>query len=180
MFQLVSLSTGLEKKFCLLVVSVYSLKSFSGNSFTSSVEASVTEDKGQEFFMTLMTEHLGKYIHNLWVRNEWNYLNFHHLISFCDKLVLKPANQVCSGTQIRCALGHITAIENTSDPKRAVTLLCSPPALSQWPVQFELSVLFIRCSHNCHLHCDECYTLDLTSCVSWGFRWNLFFAFGQW
>lgn len=58
-FQLVSLSTGLEKKFCLLVVSVYSLKSFSGNSFTSSVEASVTEDKGQEFFMTLMTEHLG-------------------------------------------------------------------------------------------------------------------------
>lgn len=47
------------KKFCLLVVSVYSLKSFSGNSFTSSVEASVTEDKGQEFFMTLMTEHLG-------------------------------------------------------------------------------------------------------------------------
>lgn len=123
---------------------------------------------------------LGKYIHNLWVRNEWNYLNFHHLISFCDKLVLKPANQVCSGTHIRCALGHSTAIENTSDPKRAVTLLCSPPALSQWPVQFELSVLFIRCIHNCHLHCDECYTLDLTSCVSWGFRWNLFFAFGQW
>lgn len=54
-----------KKKFCLLVVSVYSLKSFSGKSFTSSVEASVTEDKGQEFFMTLMTEHLGKYIHNL-------------------------------------------------------------------------------------------------------------------
>lgn len=43
----------------LIVVSVYSLKSFSGNSFTSSVEASVTEDKGQEFFMTLTTEHQG-------------------------------------------------------------------------------------------------------------------------
>lgn len=96
----------------------------------------------------------------IWIFTIW----FH-----CDKLVLKPANQVCNGTQIRCALGHSTAIENTSDPKKAVTLLCSPPALSQWPVQFELSVLFIRCSHNCHLHCDECYTLDLTSCVSWGF-----------
>lgn len=107
----------------------------------------------------------------IWIFTIW----FH-----CDKLVLKPANQVCNGTQIRCALGHSTAIESTSDPKRAVTLLCSPPALSQWPVQFELSVLFIRCSHNCHLYCDECYTLDLTSCVSWGFQWNLFFAFGQW
>lgn len=122
---------------------------------------------------------LGKYIHTcesemngiIWIFTIW----FH-----CDKLVLKPANQVCNGTQIRCALGHSTAIENTSDPKKAVTLLCSPPALSQWPVQFELSVLFIRCSHNCHLHCDECYTLDLTSCVSWGFQWNHFFAFGQW
>lgn len=179
MFQLVSLSTGLEKKFCLLVVSVYSLKSFSGKSFTSSVEASVTEDKGQEFFMTLMTEHLG----NIFItcESEMNGIIWIFTIWFhCDKLVLKPANQVCNGTQIRCALGHSTAIENTSDPKRAVTLLCSPPALSQWPVQFELSVLFIRCSHNCHLHCDECYTLDLTSCVSWGFRWNLFFAFGQW
>lgn len=179
MFQLVSLSTGLEKKFCLLVVSVYSLKSFSGKSFTSSVEASVTEDKGQEFFMTLMTEHLG----NIFItcESEMNGIIWIFTIWFhCDKLVLKPANQVCSGTHIRCALGHSTAIENTSDPKRAVTLLCSPPALSQWPVQFELSVLFIRCIHNCHLHCDECYTLDLTSCVSWGFRWNLFFAFGQW
>lgn len=155
------------------------MKSFSGNSFTSSVEASVTEDKGQEFFMTLMTEHLG----NIFItcESEMNGIIWIFTIWFhCDKLVLKPANQVCSGTNIRCALGHSTAIENTSDPQRAVTLLCSPPALSQWPVQFELSVLFIRCSHNCHLHCDECYTLDLTSCVSWGFRWNLFFAFGQW
>lgn len=63
MFQLVSLSTGLEKKFCLLVVSVYSLKSFSGNSFTSSVEASVTEDKGQEFFYDFNYRTVGKYIH---------------------------------------------------------------------------------------------------------------------
>lgn len=143
------------KKFCLLVVSVYSLKSFSGNSFTSSVEASVTEDKGQEFFMTLITEQLG----NIFIPVSQKWIELYEFSPFqCDILVLKPTNQVCSGTQIRCALVHSTARENTSDPKRAVTLLCSPPALSQWPVQFELSVPFIQCSHNCHLYCDECYT----------------------
>lgn len=93
---------------------------------------------------------------------------WHTCAKTCKSGVQWYTNQVCIST----------ARENTRDPKRAVTLLCSPPALSQWPVQFELSVLFIRCSHNCHLYCDECYTRSNFMCFL-GFSVESFLCFGS-
>lgn len=155
------------------------MKSFSGNSFTSSVEASVTEDKGQEFFMTLMTEHLGNIfipVSQKWMElfefSPFDFILWQTSAKTCKSGVQWYTNQVCIRTQ------HSHWEYKWS--KESCDTFMQSPCSEPMTCAIELSVLFIRCSHNCHLHCDECYTLDLTSCVSWGFQWNHFFAFGQW